>query len=346
MRIALVIALVTFVTGVATAQAENETKPPTLEDWWKVMGQTLDEFGAAHRIVPPVAVPVRWHARRVWKGKVVGDVLDVSSGDLNGNGKSEIVVLTTDSLVIMSRSRGLFEVRVQAELKSAPASLRSRDPMGTISLASYEADPSQMQIRVRSSNRSHGELYRYVEGELIFDGNMDGYPICEQGVVFASPGRNYFLGKSGTLPGRSQQLAPKLYNYRCQRGKDPTGHPVTFLSEVNAAGVLRIHCEGEKNYCRGVAREYSDVGVAHMIADINNDGYPETITSGQDLTAPGDSIFVYSQESHKQRLLFDKSFTEGVVGISAGDFDGDGSLDAVGVTRTRGSGRMAVWLLN
>lgn len=346
MRIILFAAIAAIVTGAGSVRAEDEEKPATVKDWWATMGQVLDELGAAHRIVPPVPVPVRWHARRVWKGNVVGDVLDVASGDLNGNGKSEIVVLTTDSLMIMSRSRGLFEVRVRADLKSAPASLRPRDPMGTISLYADEADASNVQIRVRSSERANGERYRYVEGELVFDGDMDGYPICEQGVVFASPGRNYYLGKSGTLPGRSVPLAPKLYTYRCQSGKDPNGNPVTFLSEVSAAGVLRIHCEGEESYCRGVSREYPDVGVAHLVADINNDGYPETITSGQDLATKGDSILVYSQESHKQRLLFDKSFTGGVVGVSAGDFDGDGSLEAVGVTRTRGSDRMAVWLLN
>ncbi len=308
------------------------------------MGAVLQEMGQSHRIAPPVAVPVRWHARRVWKGSVVGEVLAAVTGDLNGNGKSEVVILTSDALIVLSRSRGLIDVRARADLQSAPASIRPRDSMGTIGLSTSET--GEVVIRVRSSERAQGEMYRYVDGDLVFGGELDGYPLCSDGVIFAAPGRNYYLGKSGQMPGENSQMAPKLYSFRCQSGVDPKGYPVTFSSDVSTAGVLRIHCQGDEEYCRGVEQEYPDVGVAHLVADINNDGYPEVITTGLNLAQAGDEISVYSQESHKQRLLYDRSFSGGVVALIAGDLDGRGAVEALSLVRIRGNDRISLWLLN
>ncbi|MBL4633453.1 MAG: hypothetical protein JKY56_06265 [Kofleriaceae bacterium] len=327
----------------ADAAAAAETDQP-LQQWWSKMNAVLQEMGQSHRIVPPVAVPVRWHARRVWKGRVVGEVLDAVAGDLNGNGKSEIVILTSDAVVVLSRSRGLIDVRARADLQSAPASIRPRDSMGSIGLSTNEA--GDVVIRVRSSERAQGEMYKYIDGDLVYGGEMDGYPLCSDGVIFAAPGRNYYLGKSGEMRGEKSQMAPKLYSFRCQPGVDPNGYPVTFSSEVSAAGVLRIHCDGDEEYCRGVEQEYPNVGVAHLVADINNDGYPEVITTGLDLSKVGDEISVYSQESHKQRLLYDRNFSGGVVALFAGDLDGRGAVEALSVVRIRGNDRISLWLLN
>lgn len=325
------------------------TSPPAtgLAHWWQRMHQELDARVQQRQIAPPVPRTLRWRPSRIWSGELQGELVDMVAGDLNNDGTSELYALTTEKLVVLSRARGLFDVRSQHELPAELASMRSRDPIGSARVSRHEGVPT---LRVRTSEQEQGASYQLINGALVKMSESTGYPLCQWSSIEAAPGRNFFVGSSVVwseedAPLSEYALEAALYSVRCSRNTvDPSGHPLTLLSEVSSARRLRLRCLGNEEFCQANAREFEDVGYAHLVADINNDGSPELITSSTSLPGTPDRVSVRTLEPGRERVLFEESFSGGIVAIAAGDFDGDDSLSLVVAVRKQN--KVSLWLLN
>ena len=342
---ALVLSVALLVGG---ARAWADSQPASgLETWWTEVNTVLDELAARHKIVPPTPVQVRWRAREIWSGALSGELVDLMAVDLGGDGKSELVALTADEVVVFSRTRGLFKRQMLASLPLKPASLRSRDPIGSLGIV---VDEGLLTLRARSSEQAVAGIYQLESGVLRQVSEAAGYPLCHSSTIFAAPGRNYFLGETALWSegGNPKELAEALYSVRCTRAAvDPSGRAVELLSAVSTAGELRLHCTGNPEFCALVEREYQGVGDAHVIADINNDGFPDLIHSSRTSPQERDSVQVLGRDESGQPVQrYQHEFGGGIVGIAAGDFSGDRLLEVVVAERVRGTRKVTLWLLN
>lgn len=339
----LLVVLASLTAGSSSAVAG--TQDP-LESWWRRINEALDKAAEPHKIVPPTPVTVRWHPRVIWSGELSGELLDMLAVDLGDDGKNELVALTSKELLVLSRKRGLFDIRIRAPLPKKLASLRSRDAIGSLSVVHRPG--KSLTLRARSSEREFGGAYQMVDGALALISEFVGYPVCHQGTIGAAPGRNYFQGSRASWPNdKKKPLAETLYSVRCtHRAIDPTGHAAEFLSAVSTAGELHLRCTGEAAHCQGLERVYQGVGDAHVIADVDNDGYPEVIHAGRGAAGADDSLVVMGHEDTGSSPLFEQTFPGGIVALAAGDFAGDGAQEVVAAVRKTGSKRVTLWLLN
>ena len=94
------------------------------------------------------------------------------------------------------------------------------------------------------------------------------------------------------------------------------------------------------------ARTYDGVGVAFDVADIDNDGSPEVLTSRGGAPGDRDSVSVWSRRGADVVKVYGVDFHGGVVAITAGDVDGDGDRDVVAAVRFAGSSHVSFWTLD
>lgn len=348
---AIVASALLCISSVASA----ETDKADSRSWWQRLSVALDEAAAPYKIAPPTPVMVRWHPRQIWSGELAGTVVDMLGVDLGDDGKSELVVLTSDELVVFSRVRGLFDVRMKADLPPKLSTIRPRDAMGSLSVE--HLPDTLVTIRARSSERALGGTYQLEEGKLRQVGDFRGYPTCRQTMIQAAPYRNYFLGSritwqleedpTGAQQEKPPELADALYSLRCSQGLvDPNGRAVEYMSAASAAGELQIFCKGDDAHCRAQERIVSEVGDAHLVSDVDHDGLPEIIHSARNAPGEADSVVVIGKGPPGSPPVFARDFGGGVVAIAAGDFAGDGALEVVVAVRKRTSKRVTLWLLN
>ncbi len=327
-------------------------EPTPLQQWWKRLNADINALVEQHRLVPPTPVTVRFRARRIWSGALSGELLDLGVADLGNDGQDELIALTSDSLLILSRRRGLIDVRQQVALPMTVAATRSRDPIGMLSIEETKmrelvgGGTNEVSVRARSSERGAGGVYSWRSGTLELDSEFVGYPLCDTGRIEAEPGRNYFLG-STAKPSVEPPLAPKVQLARCSRGlRDPLGNDVRYVSDVSVAGILSVRCEGGDDVCSQEVTRYSDVGYAHLVSDLDNDGHAEIVTTKASAQGDADRVQVFSHSTGEKRLLFEREFERGIVALTAGDFDGDGALELLAAERQAKAGRVSLWLLN
>ncbi len=328
--------------GAATAAQDGDG----LRHWLGRIGVEVEQLIATRRIVPPTPVKLRWRARRIWSGVLSGDTLDLATADLAADGQDELFLLTGGSLTVLSRRRGLFDVRSQVDLAGRPAQLRSRDAIGMLAIG---AEPSsEIVLRTRTSEQAMGASFVWRDGALQKSSEFVGYPFCDSATLNSAPGQNYFLGESVTWPsGVGTVLASSLYSVRCTHGMvDPLGKAVRYLSQVSLAGELTLQCLGEEEGCAPGTRNFPSVGYAHLVVDLTNDGRPEVVTSSAEARGGADRIQVFSYDGAAPKLVFERDFARGIVALTAGDFDGDGALELVAAERGTSPGKVSLWLLN
>jgi hypothetical protein len=352
----LQLSILTFLifTSSRAGAAEQEATPDST--WWQRINLALDEIAAPYKIVPPTPVTVRWQATKIWSGVLPGEVVGMMGVDLGDDGKSELVALTNRQILVFSQKRGLFDIRMQATLPDKPARTRSRDPIG--SLSSVSVGDSPIALRVRSSDQTVGARFTLVGNTLTSAGEFPGYPLCGQGTIYASRGRNYFSSARASWPKEdppsgwaqateTRALAEKLYSLQCSESlPDSEGRATRYLSGVSVSGELSLYCQGDAAHCAAMTRTLSDVGDAHLLADVNNDGFPEIFYSARGAPGAPDRLVVLGHDALADAPMFQHEFSGGIVALAAGDFAGDGALEVIVAVRKPLTKKVTLWLLN
>lgn len=347
-RWAAVAAAVAAGGGVARAASDREASG--LAELFRELGATLDAVVAERSPHPPVPVAVSWRDRRIASIDLGAPLLAVAAADLDRDGRAELAALTTREVVVLSvRERGLVE-RTRAALGGEPAPLRPRDPVGA--LVADEAPGGGVVLVARSSDRADAVRLGWRRGKLVEVDRRPGFPLC-RGTTDLVAGRNYFAG-AAVQAEADPLLAPMPGEFFSAVCRDPIidarGGRIAVVGIVDLDRVLHVRCRpATGSECAAATvkgRDYDGVGVAAEIADIDNDGMPEVLTTRGGAPGDRDRVSVFSMVAGKVEKVYSKDFHAGVVGLSAGDVDGDGDRDVVVAVRFAGSTHVSFWTLN
>lgn len=362
------IALVAALSVPALAAAKPEPKHPLETLWARIMAE-LEAASASldAKRTPPKPVKVRWGARRIAPLDLKAPVLAIAIADVDGDAKaSELIVLTTREVAVLSLkvqtyrrgSRVFHRYRwhktARFSLPGPPARIAPRDPVGALVVANVDDDEA-LEVLVRASSRAKGIVLELQQGSLIEKSRFVGFPLCAGTRAQLAPGRNYFTAAGVTWP--DQQPHPVMprhfYSAACTEGMvDAQGRPLRAFGRVATDGQLSVRfdkrCGRRDEACdKQPSSELSlkGVGTAWTVADVNNDGVPEVVTSSTRAPGTRDVVSIHSGDTKLVRG-YARAFVGGVVGLAAGDIDGDGDRDVLVAVRLLGATSISVWALN
>lgn len=361
------IALIAALGVSATAVAQTEPRP--LERMWKRIMAELEAASASlePKRTPPKPVKVRWGARRIAPIDLKAPVLAIAIADLDGDNKAaELVVLTTREvavlkLVVRTYRRGNRVIHryrwhkgARFALPGPPARIAPRDPVGALIVANVDDDPA-LEVLARASTRAKGVVLELKQGSLIEQSRFDGFPLCVDTRAQLAEGRNYFVANAITWPDKAERpvMPARFYSAACVNGLvDAKGRPLHAFGRVDTSGLLSVRyavdCGRHDEACsKHPTSELSlkGVGTAWAVADVNNDGVPELITSSTSAPGARDRVSVHSGTTRLARR-YARRFVGGVVGLAAGDIDGDGDRDVLAAVRLLGATSIGLWALN
>jgi hypothetical protein len=333
------------------AHAAPATAPASggLAELFRELGAALDAAIAERVPRPPVPVAVSWRDRRIGSIDLGAPLLAVAAADLDRDGRAELAALTTREVVVLAvRDRSLVE-KARAPLGGEPAPVRPRDPVGV--LAVDTASDGGTVLVARSSERADAVRLGWQKGRMVELDRRPGFPLCG-GTMELVPGRNYFTG-AGAQVGGERLLTPLPVGFLsvvCTGPMaDARGGRIAVAAIVDLDRVLHVRCRsaaGGECAATVKGRDYDGVGVAAEIADIDNDGMPEVMTTRGGAPGDRDRVSVFSVVGGKVAKVYSKDFHAGVVGLGAGDLDGDGDRDVIVAVRFAGSHHVSFWTLN
>ncbi|HUH04599.1 MAG TPA: VCBS repeat-containing protein [Kofleriaceae bacterium] len=327
-----------------------------VDELWRQATAALEQAVAARipPLRPPVPVPVTWRARRMGTVDLQAPLLALTAVDLDADGTSELVALTTREVLLLRRvdSRRV-DVVGRLELPAGPSSLRPRDPVGQLAVIAGANGP---EVLARASGSARGLAVALREGKLAELRGFDGFPVCDLGSVTLEGSRNYFARASLVWrdPKQAPALAGDFYATGCANGMvDVAGRPLDSFAVLATDGTLALRferrCRDEDAECRSnpvFETTLTNVGIAFAVGDIDNDGLPEVISANDQPPGDPDRVSVYTPRGSRWQRVFQHGFSGGIAGIAIGDFDGDGAMDVATAVRLVGSDRVDLWSLD
>lgn len=336
-RLAVFVA-VGLLGGGTVAKAEDRSFFETLIE---KIDQDLERAIADNRRKPPQPVAVTWKKRRLGRVDLGAPLLDLVSRDLDGDSKDELIAVTTTHIAVLRKTghRKVEEV-ARVALPDKPAPIRSRAPVGTVEVA------RDGRILARASDQAEGVIARFDGKQLTIEGSLARWPLCEDGSAELVPGRSQFDDGTVTweVDDSHRSIDQDFLSASCGHELvDPAGNAIEMFGFVDIDDKLVVRCHSDRGTCAQSEVVYDRVGYAFEIADIDNDGSPEVITtSNKPYAGTSDNVYVRGAD----KTLYSRGFGGGVVAVTAGDVDADGVREVIAVVRLPGATQVNLWTLN
>lgn len=341
--------------GAAAGEPARVASPRDLLDR---AGALLAEASAAREPPrrPPTPIAVKWKARRVDSYDLGAPLLALTSGDLDGDGRAELIAVTERAVVVLAPAgrRAIAETARRA----LPAEAADVEPRDAVATAVVARTGRGAEVWARASTAARGVRLVLVDGALrdaaggadAAEGS-DAYWLCADRAAALVPGRNHFArgdGVPAAWPARlwAARCAPDLV--------DPEGRAMRVDAVLGDGGALTVtistRCAAGEAACiaeRAVA--LPGVGTAFAVADVDRDGRAEVITAAASAPGDPDTVTVHALPAaggEPGKPVFTRGFTGGVGGIAADDVDGDGDVEVFAAVRLAGSSRVDLWLLD
>jgi hypothetical protein len=321
-------------------------EPSLAERLWIEIARRLDR-ASPPAAPPPVPIAVTWRARQLAAIDFAAPLLALRAVDIDGDGPAELVAVTAAELRVMRVVPGgpAAATLARAALVGAPAVIAPREP-GATAVATRATDGS-LTIAARLSALAAGGLWQMRAGSLERLAETDGFVLCPGVRAELAPGRNYFAGPSvqwAFADWAAPAVPERFYTLACRDDlRGPDGHRYGAAAAVDDAGRLHVWQFGPRAQVGTVKR----VGAALALADVDNDGALEVITTADVMPGRSDRVRVYTFDTAALRLVHETvEFDGAVVAVAAGDLDGDRAVEVVAAVRAAGSTVVELWILN
>jgi hypothetical protein len=330
---------------VAAAGGASPTAPDGFAARIAARARALLDEASAERVPPrrpPRPVPVKWKAKKLGAVDLGAPLVALTSGDLDGDGRAELVAVTEREIVVLApQGRRALAATARAALPDEAPAIEPRQP---VAAAVVVAGSRGAELRVRSSTAGRGARY-VVDGERLREsGAQAAYPLCADREAELARGKSYF-----------EDGATRIWAAACRSGLvDPEGRALRADAVLGAGGALgvtvAVRCARDEADCPAPRTFAIDkVGIAFAVADVDRDGRPEVITSAASAPGDPDAVTVRTLPASGSKLgkpIFTKKFSGGIGGIAADDVDGDGDIEVIAAVRLPGAERVDLWLLD
>jgi hypothetical protein len=250
----------------------------------------------------------------------------LAAGDLDGDGKDEVIVLTDRAVSVFADDGRLLARR---EMDSLPlSSAPPREPFGLVAVI-----PQPARLAAWSARYAHGEVLVFdkAKGSLRPLGALDAAPLGANERGTFTPGQTTFTPEVRLGEGRILSVPA----------------PFTTASIVPPR-MLFVHLDGSASlYARPTAppAHIPGIGAGSALGDLDGDGTPELITTLPQLFPMPDMVRVYplaGDDPTSHGILWQSALPPGrALQVVTADLDGDRQREVlVGLWHLDGSGEV------
>ncbi len=252
----------------------------------------------------------------------------LAAGDLDGDGKDEVVVLTDEEVIALSSTGAVLARREHRALPASPTPCR--EPFGAVAVLGGRPG----KVAYASGRRAKGEL-------LAFD--RQGFrPTAQTDDAVLARHRDAQL--TGKLLAGLNLFAPEV----TLTGAPPSAAPAPFTTASvfqGAAGPEQLYVfpDGGGRWLRErAALSLQGLGAGSALVDLDGDGRAEVATSAPQFSPEPDALRVLSGAEGPAR--WEQPVPRGrVLQLAGADLDGDGKQELVlGVWLPDGTGELIV----
>ncbi|HEY0093012.1 MAG TPA: VCBS repeat-containing protein [Archangium sp.] len=250
----------------------------------------------------------------------------LAAGDLDGDGKDEVAVLTAHAVHVFAADGSLVAERSLDVLP--PSSAPTREPFGALAILS-----GPPRLAAWSTRFAHGEVLTLENGALRGVSRLEAVPLGPEARGAFVPGQTAFAPEV-RLGNGEQRLAGVTARF-------------TTFSAANSR-LLLVHPEGSASFFArpGVAPvPLSGLGAGSALGDLDGDGTPELLTTSPELQPSPDVLRVFKTnggEATVHEPLWQGPLPSGrALSVVTANLDGDKRREVVvGLTKPDGTGEL------